>query len=328
MATADAMEHSHVDVIKKQIIEMFDVILSEVTARREVLLAQVDKMRIAYQSQRSCLIENQRELEEMKTQLERIPMKQNLATKKRQDSLADIKSEIQELSIKLSSSSLKFECSINLIIQQVKEFGEVIDISNSLTKYHSKYSKKLTVDQIVSQNLPFGWDKRVHIDTENDLLYVFSTNATNAQIFVFDAKDFTFIDSFGITKFYEKCLTTSKDLIYLGRYKSYNRSELLSIDRGDYSIIREVNYTGDVLSNIFVECENQILVLCVFDSKVKFHIYDRALNFKREVEIIYEWPQTMEVVRSRFRQEQLFLMIEDKLLVFNTLGMNTHSITI
>ena len=156
---------------------------------------------------------------------------------------------------------------------------------------------------------------------------MFSTSATNALIFVFDAKDFTFIKYFGITKCYERCLTTSKDLIYLGRTKSFNRSELLAIDRGNYSTIREVNYSGDVLSNIFVECENQILVLCFSESKVKFHIYDRALNFKRELEIIYEWPQTMRVVRSRFRQEQLFLMVEDKLLVFNTLGMNTHSIT-
>ena len=185
MATADTMEHSDVDIIRKQIMETFDVILSEVIARRDVLLAQVDNMRRAYESRKSCLIESQRELEEMKTQIERIPLKQNLVTQKRQESLADIKFELQELNIKLSSSGLKFDCSINQIILQVKEFGEVIDMSNSLTKYHSKYSKKLTADQIVSQNLPYGSSKRLHVDTENDLLYVFSTNATNALIFVY-----------------------------------------------------------------------------------------------------------------------------------------------
>lgn len=327
MATADATEH-YIDIIKQRIMEAFDVILSEVVARRDELLAQVDKMRRAWESQKSSLIQSQRELEEMKTQLENIPLKQNLAMKKQQDSLADIKSELKQLDIKLSSCSLKFDCSINQITRQVKEFGEVTDTSNSLAKYHSKYSKKLTANQIISRNLPYGYTRKLHVDTENDLLYVFSTDATNALIFVYNARDFTFIDSFGITKFYEKCLTTSKDIIYLGRLKNYNRSELLAIDRRDYSTIRGIDYQGNALSNIFVESENQILVLCVLEGKVKFHIYDRTLNFRRELEIIYEWPETMDKVRSRFRQEQLFILIEDKLLVFNNLGVNTRSIFI
>ena len=96
MATADATEH-YIDIIKQRIMEAFDVILSEVVARRDELLAQVDKMRRAWESQKSSLIQSQRELEEMKTQLENIPLKQNLAMKKQQDSLADIKSETQAI---------------------------------------------------------------------------------------------------------------------------------------------------------------------------------------------------------------------------------------
>ena len=62
-----------------------------------------------------------RELEEMRTQVEKMSVKQNLAMKKQQESLADIDSEIEKLTAGLTQDSkFKFNCSINQLIEQVK----------------------------------------------------------------------------------------------------------------------------------------------------------------------------------------------------------------
>ena len=131
MATGDPTQHSRLDTISEEIKEVFEKILSEVRSRRDELLEQVIRMKIEFETKRIPLFENLREFEEMRVQIEKWTLKQNLAMKKQTESLADIDSEIEKLRVALSGeSSLKFNCSINQLIEQVRLFGEFVDLSS------------------------------------------------------------------------------------------------------------------------------------------------------------------------------------------------------
>ena len=162
-------------------------------SRRDELLEQVIRMKIEFETKRIPLFENLRELEEMRVQIEKLTLKQNLAVKKQTESLADIDSEIEKLRVSLSGeSSLKFNCSINQLIEQVILFGEFVDLSSSLIESHSKYSKKLTVGKIISAQYPI-LSKRLHIDYDNDLLYIFSGKlqvVMEQNVFIMQSRSF------------------------------------------------------------------------------------------------------------------------------------------
>ena len=136
-------------------------------------------MKIQFETKRLPLFESLREFEEMRAHIEKLSLKQNLTTKKQRKSLADIDSVIGKIRSAVSGeSSLKFICSINQLIEQVRQFGEFIDMSSSLIESHSKYSKKLTADETIFLNFHQDSITRLHIDYENNLLYIFSTNTS------------------------------------------------------------------------------------------------------------------------------------------------------
>ena len=160
-------EQSPLDAIREEIIKVFERILSEVRSRRDKLLEQVSRMKREFETKNISVTENLRGLEEMRTHLEKMPAKQNLAMKKQQESLADIDSEIEKLKIDLNNNSkFKFNCSIDQLIEQVKHFGEVIDESCVITWYQSVYSKKLTAVQEIArpQNVQFSDSMELYID--------------------------------------------------------------------------------------------------------------------------------------------------------------------
>ena len=66
------------------------------------MLALVYEKRREFESKNASIVESIRELEEMRAQIEKMSVKQNLAVKKQQDSLADIDSEIERLNIGFS----------------------------------------------------------------------------------------------------------------------------------------------------------------------------------------------------------------------------------
>ena len=134
MATANVTGQTLLDVIREEIIQVFERILSEVRARRDELLEQVSKMKIEFGAKSNSVVESMRELKEMRAHYEKMSVKQNLAMKKQQESLADIDSDIEKLTIGLTNDSkFQFNCSINQLIEQVKQFGEVIDESCVIT---------------------------------------------------------------------------------------------------------------------------------------------------------------------------------------------------
>ena len=154
---------------------MFERILSEVRARRDVLLEQVSKMKIEFEAKNISMTDNLRGLTEMRTHYEKMPAKQNLAMKKQQESLADIDSDIEKLKIELSNKSkFQFNCSINQLIERVKQFGEVIDEYCVITQYQSK----LTATRVITkfQDFKFGDSTKLHIDHDKQLLYVLNSN--------------------------------------------------------------------------------------------------------------------------------------------------------
>ena len=97
MATSDPTSHSQLDVISEEIKEVFERILSEVRARRDELLEQVIRMKIEFETKRLPLFESLREFEEMRVQMEKWSLKQNLTIKKQRECLADIDSEIGKI---------------------------------------------------------------------------------------------------------------------------------------------------------------------------------------------------------------------------------------
>ena len=327
MATDDATKRSHLDIISEEIMEVFERLLSEVRARRDDLLEQVSKMKREFETKKLPLFEDLREFEEMRIQMEKLSLKRNLATKKQQESIADLDTEIGKIRFALSgNSSLKFNCSINQLIEQVKHFGEFIDMSSSLIESRLKYRKKLTADKLISNKLPTGSSKRLHIDSINNLLYVFSTDA-DTVISIYDAITFTSVGKIGQDGYSERGIATNTDFIYVGYYKNYNFTYELAVYHKDRSIFNTMNCV-DEISNIFVEFENKVFVLCVAKSKVKFRIYNRALYYQGEREFVYQWPKSLSKIRSRFIDEHLYVLIDKQFLVFNTFGLNTHSVSL
>ena len=237
MATANVTEQTPLDVIRGEIIQVFERILSEVRARRDELLEQVSKMKIEFEAKNISMTDNLRGLTEMRTHYEKMPAKQNLAMKKQQESLADIDSDIDKLNIGLTNDSkFQFNCSINQLIERVKQFGEVIDESCVITQYQSK----LTATQIitVTQDSQFSNSTKLHIDHDKQLLYVLnSTRPKKAEavrtmrhtpsavhevcIAVFNAKDFTFIVQFGGSEYFANCIATSQEFVYVGSHSKY-----------------------------------------------------------------------------------------------------------
>ena len=334
MATSDPTSHSQLDVISEEIKELFERILSEVRARRDELLEQVSELEREFKTKNISVVQSMRELEEMRIHLEKMSVKQNLAVKKQRESLADIDSEIEKLKIDLNNKSkFKFNCSINQLIEQIKHFGEVIDESCVMTKYQSIYSKKLTAVQVITghEDIKFTDSFKLHIDYDKQLIYVLNSVSTNDKygISVFNANDFAFIVQFGQDTYKAYCIATSKEFVYVEYITRYWPDRLVQYKYSDYSIVKTI-YTNKFSSGIFISSQNRVYVLGYSGKTYKFYIYDRALNFKEERDLCYQWPETISdwsITKPAKQREELFYILFDKqLLVFTQEGKNIRSI--
>ena len=110
MATASpSADGSVFDFMTEQITTVFDRIIKEVTTRRDLLLLEVSEKRKEFQLRNSAMIDNVRELEEMRSHFEKMSVKQNLALRKQQESLAEIDTEINKLRTDMyRSTQLKY----------------------------------------------------------------------------------------------------------------------------------------------------------------------------------------------------------------------------
>ena len=334
MATADVTEQSPLDVIREDIITVFEKILSEVRARRDELLEQVSRMKIEFETKNISVTENLRGLEEMRAQVEKMSVKQNLAMKKQQESLADIDSEIKKLKIDLNNNSkFKFNCSIDQLIEQVKNFGKVIDESCVITNYKSK----LTAVEVSNkyQNFEFGDTGKLHFDYDKQLLYVLTTKPMEVVqpvyrkgyyslpkfesfLGVFNANDFTFIAKFGQDDNKACHVATSEEFVYVGFSNFVRQYKNL-----DYSLVKTSHISS---SGIFISSENQVYVLSFSNKTCKFHIYDRALNLKEKRDLCYQWPDYEPNISSKQRHELFYILFNEELLVFTQEGKNIQSI--
>ena len=277
---------------------MFERILSEVRTRRDELLEQVSEIKREFEAKKISVTDNLDGLEEMRTQVEKMSVKQNFAVKKQQGSLTDIDSEIEKLKAELTQDSkFQFNCFINQLIEQVKHFGEVIDGSCVMTKYQSIYSKKLTATQIITkyQEFKFGDSSRLHVDCDKQFLYMLNSNPieiTNTNrnkkrftwyevsIAVFNANDFTFVHQFGQSGNIASSIATSDEFIYVeyNGVRSYHSSAVRQYRRSDYSIVKSI-YADIPSRGLMISTDNQVYVLSYFENVCKFHIYNRVLYF-------------------------------------------------
>ena len=333
MATAcndSVTEQTRLDVIREEIIQVFERILSEVRARRDVLLEQVSKMKIEFEAKSNSVVESMRGLTEMRTHLEKMSVKQNLAMKKQQESLADIDSDIEKLTTGLTNDSkFQFNCSINQLIEQVKQFGEVIDESCVITQYQSIYSKKLTAVQNITdiQDFQFSNSAKLHIDHDKQLLYVLNSRIQNCHdIVIFNANDYSFVARFGEKRNSASCIGTSKEFVYIIVYNMFVYPSLVQYRNSDYSIVKTILNLKTSPRGIFIISENQVYILTYSDKTFKFQIYDRALNFKEERDLCYEWPESEPTISAKQIQELFYILINTQLLVFTKEGKNIRSI--
>ena len=142
MATASpSADGSVFDFMTEQITTVFDRIIKEVTTRRDLLLLEVSEKRKEFQLRNSAMIDSVRELEEMRSHFEKMSVKQNLALRKQQESLAEIDTEIDKLRTDMyRSTQLKYSCSPDQLIKLVKQFGEIINPTNIQAIYSEKLS--------------------------------------------------------------------------------------------------------------------------------------------------------------------------------------------
>ena len=147
-------------------------------------------------------------------------------------------------------------------------------------------------------------------------------------IAVFNANDFTFIVQFGGSEYLTDCIATSQEFVYVGchsRHSKYKSSQLIQYKNSDYSIVKTI-WT----ISIGIMCsENLVYVLTSSNKTFKFRIYDRALNFKEERDLCYEWLESDEFepfISAKQIQELFYIFFNKHILVFTKEGKNTHSI--
>ncbi|KAI6646750.1 hypothetical protein LOD99_12870 [Oopsacas minuta] len=335
MATAytePATKGSILDDITAEIIQVFERILSEVKSRRDELLAEVSKIRTELEAKNSSMNENLKELEEMRVYVEKLSVKQNLAMKKQEGSLADIDTEVGKLKNSLNeNSNFEFHCNINQLITQVKQFGKIMNESH----LSSIYSKKLRAIKVIEgcKGRQFGSSAKLSIDSDKELLYVFVdaviTKKGRFPVAIFNTKDFSFINEFGDSNYNHNCIATSTEFIYFGSYSSsYNRgisyNTLLQYRQTDYSLAKEIRINKEY-SNIAVTSENEVIVLCHSKCDFFFNVYDRALNFKEEIKLNFQSKIgiSRKVLPMQQRGDEFYILLNNQLLVYNRGG--THA---
>lgn len=149
------------DQVSNLIIEVFDKILTQVRSRRDQLLTLVGRMRSVIDIRSASMMENLRGLEEMRTQLRGVIVTHSMAVMRQRESLADLDSDIEKLKVGLkNNSNLKFNCSLNQLIHQINQFGEITNVSYIV----SRYQTKLRAVKVISDNLPSKSSNKLHID--------------------------------------------------------------------------------------------------------------------------------------------------------------------
>ena len=321
MATALPTEESDLDGITKLIIEAFERILSEVKSRRDELLAQVSRLRGHTDSTDTSTTDTLRELEEMRAHVEKLSVKQNLAVKKQQESIADIDSEIEKLKTGLDNKcNLKFTCSLDQLIKQVSQFGEVTDESSLLTSYQSK----VIPVKISLKYLPTFKSNRFHIDYVKERFYVYHNRMY--PIVVYDANEFSFIHEFGDKGISVDSMATGKDFIYVA---SSCRSLILVYRQADYSLAKECELKV-AISQIFVNSQEQVIVIykAKWDSDCCIiKVYDRVLNSYKLKFFDHKFKEfRFDPRRSHLRGGLLYIYSSGMLRVFDREGNYSHSL--
>ena len=318
MATASASADVSVfDFMTEQITTVFDRIIKEVRTRRDLLLLEVSEKRKLFQLRNSAMIDNVRELEEMRSQMEKMSVKQNLAVRKQQESLAEIDLEIDKLRTDMyRSTQLKYSCSPDQLIQLVKQFGEIINPTN----IQAIYSKKLTAIRVTSADEN---ESKFHVDSYKELLYV--TCLGRNTVLVCNINNFKFVKEFGDTKYSPSYVAASREFIYVA--SSTNNKQMLSADEHivqykstDYSFVGIIGCYSNTIG-IAVSDENQVFAM---DHNGQIRIYDRALNFKKEIRLdlkkIGESNKNITIISMLMREDRIYLLSNNKVLLVVSVG--------
>ena len=311
MATASpSADESVFDFMTEQITTVFDRIVKEVRTRRDLLLLEVSEKRKLFELRNSAMIDNVRELEEMRSHLEKMSVKQNLAMRKQQESLAEIDTEIDKLRTDMyRSTQLEYSCSPDQLIKLVKQFGEIIDPTN----IQAIYSEKLTPAKVIEG---FGNQIRFHVDSYKELLYVASSG--RRTVLVYNINDFEFIQEFGETNYPPLYVAASREFIYVVS----TDNQILQYKSRDYSF---VGITGawdsrsySIIIGIAVSDQNQLFVISQYG---QIRIFDRALNFKEEIKLeLKKFGEYIIIISMLMREDRIYLLLRNTVLLVVSVG--------
>ena len=321
MATASpSADESVFDFMTEQITTVFDRIIKEVRTRRDLLLLEVSEKRKDFQLRNSAMIDNVGVLEEMRSHLEKMSVKQNLALRKQQESLADIDSEIDKLRTDMYRSiQLKYSCSPDQLIKLVKQFGEIIDVTN----IQAIYSKKLTAVQVIEG---LGNQTRFHLDFYKELLYVACSE--RKTVLVYNINDLKFVKEFGDTKYPPLCVAASREFIYVvstNKQIVSTYEQIVQYKSTDYSFVGSMGtWNSRSESNIIgiaVSDENQVFVI---NQSSQIRIYDRALNLKEEIQLdlkkFDESNKDITIISMLIREDRIYLLLRNTVLLVVSVG--------
>ena len=317
MATASpSADESVFDFMTEQITTVFDRIIKEVRTRRDLLLLEVSEKRKEFQLRNSAMIDNVRELEEMRSQMEKMSVKQNLAVRKQQESLAEIDSEIDKLRTDMyRSTQLEYSCSPDQLIQLVKQLGEIINPTNIQEIYSKKLSAVRVIKEFEGQKV--GDQIKFHVDSYKELLYV--ACSWKKTVLVYDANDSKFVKEFGDTKHPPSFVAASREFIYVASANNL----ILEYKSTDYSFVGTTG-TWDSKSyskiiGIAVSGENLVFAM---DQYGQIRIYDKALNFKEEIklelkkfELSNQNISIIFIISMFIRGEMIYILLNKKILL-------------
>ena len=248
-------DHSVFDRIASEIMTAFSLIIEQTTKRRDQLLTQLNELRIQIQEKIQSQISGLKELEQMRTHLMEMSIKQNFLLKVQEASLAPIENQINDLKEKsVSEPLLRFECPLTEMLDKMETLGAIMDEQVNVNVKPSNeqridYSKKILAKRTIGKegtgNGEFHCPLRMHI-SNNGKLYV--VDSDNKRVQVFDAENWKFFLHFGQSQFTApNGITANNKFCFV---TDFNENKIFKFRIGDYSLVKVSQGAGGSNENL------------------------------------------------------------------------------
>ena len=305
MATQNVESNECVfDRIILEIVTVFALIIEQTKKRRDQLITQLNELRIQHHEKLS-QIPGLKELEQMRTQIMKISIKENSLLKVQEASLAPIVKQINDLKEKsVSEPLLRFECPLTEMLDKMETLGAIMDEQVNVNVKPSNeqridYSKRILAKRTIGKkgkgNGEFLYPSKMHISNSGQLYVI---DRDNRRVQVFDAESGNFLLQFGRPQFSNpNGVTTNNTFCYV---TDVNENKIFQFSIKDYSLVRETTRAGGSFKNLnnpagIAMSEEDLMYVTDYGNN-RVYVYDATLNYVDELGVgMLRYPRDVKI---------------------------------